>query len=82
MSDQERFILSEIHDNRKKHVQTRLVSQNQIIDLRIKPIKNPENWLLYKKEDLLNNPSSEEFNIYENYKKKYNDYFSRRKKQN
>tara|TARA_A100000164_G_scaffold362435_1_gene378361 strand:- start:123 stop:1478 length:1356 start_codon:yes stop_codon:yes gene_type:complete len=82
ISNTNRFVLSEIHDNRKKHVQTRLVSENKIIDLRIKPIKNPENWLLYRKEDLINNPSNEEFNIYQNYKKKYNDYFSRRKKYN
>lgn len=82
MSNQDRFVLSEIHDNRKKHAQTRLISDSRLIDLRIKPIKNPERWLLYEKEDLLNNPSNEEFNIYENYKKKYNNYFSQRKKKN
>ena len=53
-----------------------------MIDLRIKPIKNPENWQLYRKEDLLNNPSDEDFNIYVNYKKKYNNYFNQRKKLN
>ena len=36
----------------KINAQTRLVSESQIIDLRIKPNKNPENWLLYKYEDL------------------------------
>ncbi len=80
MSNQERFVISEIHDNRKNQAQTRLVSQNQLIDLRIKPVKNFENWLLYKKEDLLNKVSEEKFNIYETYKKKYNDYYSYRKK--
>ena len=79
LSNNERFILSELHDPRKNNAQTRLVSESQIIDLRIKPNKNPENWLLYKYEDLLNNPSNEEFNIYTNYKKKYNNYFHRRK---
>ena len=71
--------MSELNDPRKNNAQTRPVSKSQIIDLRIKPNKNPDNWLLYKKEDLLNNPSNEEFNIYTNYKKKYNDYFNRRK---
>ena len=82
MSNQDRFILSEVHDNRKKNVQTRLISQNRTIDLRIKSIKDPQKWLLYKREDLLNNPTNEEFSIYENYKNKYNNYFSQRKKLN
>ena len=62
-----------------QNVQSRLISESRLIDLRIKPMKNPEKWLLYKKEDLINNPSDEDFSIYENYKKKYNDYFSQRK---
>tara|TARA_B100000035_G_scaffold100686_1_gene85371 strand:+ start:96 stop:1454 length:1359 start_codon:yes stop_codon:yes gene_type:complete len=78
MSNQERFIISEIQDIKKNKAQTRLVSQDQLIDLRIKPMKNFKNWLLYRKEDLLNNVSEKEFNIYVNYKKKYNDYFSKR----
>ena len=78
MSNQERFIISEIQDIKRNKAQTRLVSQDQLIDLRIKPMKNFKNWLLYRKEDLLNNVSEEEFNIYVNYKKKYNDYFSKR----
>ncbi len=80
MSNKERFVLSELNDPRKNHAQTRLISENQIIDLRIKPNKNPENWLLYKREDLINNLSTEEFNMYTNYKKKYNEYFYKRKK--
>ena len=82
MTNQDRFILSENHDFRKKNAQTRLLSNNRLIDLRIKPIENPENWSLYNKEDLLNDISEEEFSIYENYKKKYNTYFSQRKKLN
>ena len=69
MSNQERFIISEIQDIIKNKAQTKLVSQDKLIDLRIKPMKNFKNWLLYKKEDLLNNVSEEEFNIYVNYKK-------------
>ncbi len=82
LTDQERYILSENHDFKKKFAQTRLLSNKRMIDLRIKPIKNPENWQLYRKEDLLNNPSDEDFNIYVNYKKKYNNYFNQRKKLN
>ena len=71
---------AQINDARKNHAQTKLISNTRVIDLRIKPTKNPNNWLLYKKEDLLNNPSDEEFGIYQNYKRKYNNYFNQRKK--
>lgn len=80
MSDNDRFVMSEINISKKNLGQTKLISQSKVIDLRIKSTNNPKDWLLYKKEDLLNNPSNEEFAIYQNYKKKYNDYFSLRKK--
>ena len=80
MSNQDRFVMSETNIAKKNIGQTKLISDTKVVDLRIKPKKNPNDWLLYKKEDLLNNPSDEEFFIYQTYKKKYNDYFSLRKK--
>ena len=76
MSNSARYILSEFNDSRKNQAQTRLISENHLIDLRVKAIDNPKDWLLYDKKDLLNNPTAEEFNIYKNYKTKYNNFFS------
>ena len=78
MSNQDRFVLSEINDSHNKNAQTRLISENQLIDLRIKIKKNIADCKLYKRDDIINNPSTDEFNTYINYKKKYNDYFSGR----
>ena len=78
MSNQDRFVFSEINDFRSKKAQTRLISENQLIDLRVKIKKNLADCKLYKRDDIINNPSTDEFNIYVNYKKKYNDYYSRR----
>ncbi len=77
--------MSELNDarNKKKYnAQTRLISDSQLIDLRMKATNNPNDWLLYKKEDLLNNPSEEDFSIYKNYKNKYNNFFNQRKIKN
>jgi len=78
MSNQDRFVFSEINDFRSKKAQTRLISENQLIDLRVKIKKNLADCKLYKRDDIINNPSTDEFNTYVNYKKKYNDYYSRR----
>ena len=80
MSNQSRFILSEYNNIKDNNAQTRLLSESRLINLRFKPKKNMDDCMIYKKDDLLNNVSAEEFNIYVNYKKKYNDYFSKRKK--
>ena len=85
MTDDPRFVMSELNDarNKKKYnAQTRLISDSQLIDLRMKATNNPSDWLLYKKEDLLNNPSEEDFSIYKNYKNKYNNFFNQRKIKN
>jgi|TARA_B100000929_G_C15270470_1_gene339973 hypothetical protein len=85
MTDDPRFVMSELNDarNKKKYnAQTRLISDSQLIDLRMKATNNPNDWLLYKKEDLLNNPSEEDFSIYKNYKNKYNNFFNQRKIKN
>ncbi len=85
MTDDPRFVMSELNDarNKKKYnAQTRLISDSQLIDLRMKATNNPNDWLLYKKEDLLNNLSEEDFSIYKNYKNKYNNFFNQRKIKN
>ena len=85
MTDDPSFVMSELNDarNKKKYnAQTRLISDSQLIDLRMKATNNPNDWLLYKKEDLLNNPSEEDFSIYKNYKNKYNNFFNQRKIKN
>ncbi len=80
MSSQDRFVMAETNIPRKNVGQTKLISNTRVIDLRIKPKENPKDWQLYQKEDLLNNPSDEEFSIYQAYKRKYNDFFESRKK--
>ena len=67
MTDDPRFVMSELNDarNKKKYnAQTRLISDSQLIDLRMKATNNPNDWLLYKKEDLLNRLKKEEPELY------------------
>ena len=49
MTDDPRFVMSELNDarNKKKYnAQTRLISDSQLIDLRMKATNNPNDWLL------------------------------------
>ena len=79
MSNRPRYVISELNDARKNNAQTRLISDSRLIDLRVKPSNIPQDWMMYSKENLLNNISEEEFSVYKNYKQKYNNFYSYRK---
>lgn len=66
------FVLSEVNDERFDHGECVLRNNNKKINLRILKSDDPNTLMLIKKEDVLNNISDHDYDLYRNFKSKYN----------
>lgn len=66
------FVISEINDERFDYGECVLRNKNKIINLRIPKSDDPDTLMLIKKEDVLNSISDQDYDLYKNFKLKYN----------
>lgn len=66
------FVISEVNDARFEFGECILRNNNKIINLRIPKSDDPDTLMLISKKNLLNNISDEDYELYRNFKLKYN----------
>lgn len=72
-----RFIFSELNDTRFEYGHTKLLSDNNKIELRTISKDNINQCKLYKRSEVINSISESDYNTYYEYKSRYNKYFDK-----
>lgn len=75
IQNKNRFIFSELNDSRFSYGHTKLLSNQCKIELRTKTSDNIKECRLYKRSEVINSISDEDYKKYYEYKSKYNNYF-------
>ena len=79
-TSKERFIFSELNQAKYKFGQIKMFNKNKKIEIRLKNSENIENLVLCPKEDIINNISQEDYNLYKKEKINYIKTFEHRRK--